>query len=209
MCELYFRGGKGVENNSQSERLFSILRPLSRLCREPLCGKSWVSRLASFPELQSKYARLSKNILGEKQNLKTKSKHAFFCHIVVNPACFEAHSNLGHVSQTARLVLALRGWEGASGEFIEILHQCQLSPIFLQQAIYILVFQYQKTHQLKILMLLSISAFVQEWLFLFPPLFSQTSLSINLPLTADGNNNIYFSALPFSKAWSKEIRRWK
>ena len=65
MCELYFRGGKGVENNSQSERLFSILRPLSRLCREPLCGKSWVSRLASFPELQSKYARLSKNILGE------------------------------------------------------------------------------------------------------------------------------------------------
>ena len=65
MCELYFRGGKGVKNNSQSERLFSILRPLSRLCREPLCGKSWVSRLASFPELQSKYARLSKNIFGE------------------------------------------------------------------------------------------------------------------------------------------------
>ena len=46
---------------------------------------------------------------------------------------------------------------------------------------YIKGFQSQKNPQLRILMLLSISAFVQEWLFLFPPLFSQTSLSINLP----------------------------
>ena len=62
--------------------------------------------------------------------------------------------------------------------------------------IYIFGFQSEKSPQLKMLMLLSISAFVQEWLFLFPPLFSQTSLSINLPLTADGNNNIHFPALP-------------
>ena len=47
--------------------------------------------------------------------------------------------------------------------------------------IYIFGFQSEKSPQLKMLMLLSISAFVQEWLFLFPPLFSQTSLSINLP----------------------------
>ena len=37
-----------------------------------------------------------------------------------------------------------------------------------------------------------------------------TNIVINQsPLTADGNNNIYFSALPFSKAWSEEIKRWK
>ena len=58
-------------------------------------------------------------------------------------------------------------------------------------------------------MLLSISAFRSRVVvFILSSVF--TNIVINQsPLTADGNNNIYFSALPFSKAWSEKIKRWK